>query len=171
MDRLRISSLLIVVLTAVLAVPMSVLADDDADSDDDNGATRTATERCAQGSYYGIDQTGSHIVWSLSAGGTFQGTNSAELNVGFGSQIGNWEIVDDDPVAARATYLNFIFDPGAFPPVLIGRVDISMEFDPSCETIHGTVELRLYDEADDPLDPSAGILINDDGTFQGRRIR
>ena len=54
--------------------------------------------------------------------------------------------------------------------LLVGRVDISMEFDHDCETMVGTLELRWFSPGEDPLDPSDGTLIGTD-TFEGWRVR
>ncbi len=167
MKNMTFAMTVCVAMVGVFLISGSSQAEEDSDS---GGASRSRAERCVQGTYYNL-LSESQSLWSLSAGGTFQGVNSAQSALGFSHQLGNWKIVAHNPVSAEATYLDFGFDPGSFVPFNVGRVDIRMVFDDHCETIEGALELRIFDFPDDPLDPNSMPVFIFQETFEGRRVR
>ena len=156
-----------VAMVGVFLISGSSLAQEDSDS---RAASRARAERCVQGTYYNRETSGTQTFYSLTPGGRFQGVNSAASVLGFSGQLGNWEIVADNPIEAEVTYFDFVFDPGSVVPLLVARVDISIVFGDDCETIEGALELRFFGPQDDPLDPSSSPVFFED-TFEGRRVR
>jgi hypothetical protein len=115
-----------------------------------------------------VDLGQSEALWTLSKEGIFHGTDSAELFLGFSHAQGAWR--QTGLRTAKATWLDFNFDPYASAPAGYARIDADLVFGSNCETFSGTLDLRLYGSSDDPLDPSGGSLALDDLSFSGRRI-
>ena len=133
------------------------------------GANLAAAQGAAacDGTYL-VEVGQSEALWSFSKDGIFQATDSAEIFLGFSHQQGAWRHAGANQ--AKATWLDFSFNPTASTPAGYARIDADLFFDNGCDTLTGTLGLRLYGPSDDPLDPAAGFPVGDDILFTGRRI-
>jgi hypothetical protein len=86
----------------------------------------------------------------------------------FGHQQGAWKSTGSR--RAEVTWLHFRIDPNEPLPQGYGRVDAEMEFESDCESMDGTLDLRMYGFLEDPLDRTDGVLWVPDLGFTGRRI-
>jgi hypothetical protein len=123
------------------------------------------------GTYYvtvNIDgsDTPNYALWTFNQDGTFQGTDSAEIELYFSHQQGAWQ--HTRARAAKATWLDFSTlpdDPG------VTRVDVELEFGDGCQTIDGDFDGAVYDDpGQDPLDPNTPISFTFSGSFTGQRV-
>lgn len=123
--------------------------------------------RACYGTYL-VDLGQSEGIWTLSKDGTVQVTDSAEVVFGFSHQQGSWK----HTVAkeAKATWLDFAFDPDAVAPAGYSRIDADFVFGKGCDTFAGTLDRWSYGPGEDPLDRTTGGNGPFAATFTGRRV-
>lgn len=133
-----------------------------------HGGGRTLFEQRCVGTYLMLEETsGAQTLWTFHGDRTLVGTSTGELLFAFSTQQGSWE--PEGPAGARAVELDFDWDAEGTLEA-IGRVDIEVSADdPSCETLSGSFEGRLFPPGADPLDitdipPLFGDLVS------GRRV-
>jgi hypothetical protein len=117
---------------------------------------------------YLVDLGQSAALWTLSEDGNFQGSDSAEIFLGFSHAQGAWE--QTGVRTASATWLDISFDANAGTPAGYARVDADLVFSSDCETLSGTLDLRIYAPTEDPLDTTGTSPVIIDLPFTGRRI-
>lgn len=131
-----------------------------------------AVAGCIPGSYLAREASGTQSLWTFSSDGTFQATSSAERALNFSHIQGTWQ--RDAAHSARAVGLDFGFLPqpvgAGVPPQWVTRIDVSLTFARDCRQFAGGFELRFYDAAGDPLDPTTMAPAGAD-TLIGRRIQ
>ena len=116
----------------------------------------------------GEGETRTEGIWTISQDGTFQGTDSAEQVFGFSQQQGAW--VSNGSYQAKATWLDFSFDPNLPTPGGYVRVDAEFIFGSDCESMTGTLDVWFYLDTEDPLDRTTGGTSSSDISFTGRRV-
>jgi hypothetical protein len=122
--------------------------------------------KCA-GTYLYVGDAGDYQLWTFSADGTAQLTNSTEDVFAFTHEQGAWRQLPSGVV--HLTTLDFPVD-NAVTPATISRVDASVTFAAGCATFSGSLELRTYSiPSQDPLDPADGshVLFED---FSARQV-
>jgi len=117
---------------------------------------------------YLVDLDQSIGIWTLTKDGTILVTDSAEQFIGFSHEQGAW--INTGERQARATFIDLTFDPNGALPVGYARADATLAFAVGCDSLTGTLDLRVYSSIGDPLDPTGGFLIGDDIPFTGRRV-
>ncbi len=124
---------------------------------------------CA-GTYLLAEGGGATSLWTIEADGAFFATSSLQPLVNFSDQPGSWE--QDGSRDARGVLLALVFnEDGSLHDV--SRVDVTFHtVGNGCDTIAGSLEVRAFEEGEDPLD----ISTDDEGpfatdTFTGRRVR
>jgi len=121
-------------------------------------------ERRCVGSYLVIEEgSQAPTIWTFHGDRTLVSTSSGELLFAFGAQHGSWR--PEGRLGAKAVQLDFDWDADGNLEA-IGRVDIDVEAgDPSCETLTGSFEGRLFPPGEDPL------VIGDTPALFGDTIR
>ena len=120
---------------------------------------------------YLIDEAGgATALWTLEADGTFFATSSLQALLNFSDQQGSWE--KDGPAGIKGVVLALVFaDDGTLQDV--SRVDISLHaVGHGCDRVEGTLEVRAFEDGEDPLDPSTDDedpIATD--TVTGRRVK
>lgn len=117
---------------------------------------------------YLVDLDQSVGIWTLSKDGSVLVTDSAEQFIGFSHEQGAWTHTVERQ--ARATFIDLTFDPNGPLPAGYARIDANLAFADGCDSLDGTLDIRVYGESGDPLDPTGGFQIADDIPFTGRRI-
>jgi hypothetical protein len=117
---------------------------------------------------YLVDLGQSVGIWTLSRDGTVQVTDSAEEFIGFSHEQGAWTHTDGQN--AKATFIDMTFDTNGALPAGYARADAELAFGDGCDDLTGTLDLRAYGSAGDPLDPTDGFQIGEDIPFTGRRV-
>lgn len=124
---------------------------------------------CA-GTYLIEEDGGARDFWTFAADGTFFGTTSTQPLFNFSNQQGSWKKVG--AAGAEGVLLAFVFDDDN-TLLTVARVEIAFHtVGPGCDAIAGSLEVRTFEDGEDPLDPSTdtGDPIASD-TFSGRRVR
>jgi hypothetical protein len=103
---------------------------------------------------YLVDTGQTEGLWTLAKDGTVQVTDSAEVIFGFSHEQGAWKHTLDRE--AKATFLDFTFDPNSPSPVGYARVDADFVYSNDCNSLSGTLDLWIYGPSEDPLDRSTG---------------
>jgi hypothetical protein len=108
-------------------------------------------ERRCIGTYLVLEQgSGAQTLWTFHADHTLVSSSSGELLFAFGSQQGSWR--PEGPFGAKAVQLDFDWD-AAGTLEAIGRVDVNVHADdPSCDTLSGDFEGRLFPPGESPLE-------------------
>lgn len=125
--------------------------------------------RCA-GTYLIEEDGGARDFWTFEADGTFFGTTSTQPLFNFSNQQGSWEKTGAN--GGRGVLLAFVFDDDN-TLLTTARIEILFQtIGPGCGNIAGSLEVRTFEDGEDPLDPSTdtGDPIATD-TFTGRRVR
>jgi hypothetical protein len=117
---------------------------------------------------YLVDQGESVGIWTLTKDGTMSVTDSAEVFIGFSHEQGAW--INTGDRQARATFINLTFNPNGSLPAGYARIDATLAFEEGCDSLSGTLDLRVYGSSGDPLDPNGGFQIGNDVPFTGRRV-
>jgi hypothetical protein len=122
------------------------------------------------GTYLMAEAGGATSLWTLEADGTFFATSSLQGILKFSDQQGSWE--KDGNNSLRGTVLALVFnDDGSL--LNVSRVDVSLHtVGNGCDNIAGSLEVREFTGAEDPLDPTTdtGDPIATD-TVTGRRVK
>lgn len=124
---------------------------------------------CA-GTYLIEEDGGARDFWTFAADGSFFGTTSTQPLFNFSNQQGSWEKIGND--GAQGVLLAFVFDDDN-TLLTTARIDIFFHtLGPGCDEIAGSLEVRTFEDGEDPLDPSTdtGEPIATD-TFTGRRVK
>lgn len=124
---------------------------------------------CA-GTYLIEEDGGARDFWTFEADGGFFGTTSTQPLLNFSNQQGSWRKNGND--GAKGVLLAFVYNPDNTLQS-IARVEIAFHtVGAGCGEIAGSLEVRTFEDGEDPLDPSTdtGEPIATD-TFQGRRVR
>lgn len=123
---------------------------------------------CA-GTYLMAEDGGATSLWTFEADGTFFATSSLQPLLNFSDQQGSWE--QDGSRGAKGVVLALVFDEDN-SLLNVSRVDVSLRtVGHGCGTITGSLEVRSFEDGEDPLDPSTDDedpLATD--TFTGRRV-
>lgn len=122
------------------------------------------------GTYLMAEAGGATSLWTLEADGTFFATSSLQALLNFSDQQGSWE--RDGNNGIRGVVLALVFDE-TNTLLNVSRVDISLHtVGKGCDNIAGSLEVREFTGAEDPLDPSTdtGEPIATD-TVTGRRVK
>jgi hypothetical protein len=124
--------------------------------------------RCT-GTYLIEEAGGAKDFWTFGADGSFSGVTSTQPLYNFSNQQGSWQKVGHD---ARGALLAFVYNDDN---TLMTTARIEILFHPvgqSCDQIAGTLEVRTFEEGEDPLDPAtdSGVPLATD-TFTGRRVK
>jgi hypothetical protein len=122
------------------------------------------------GTYLMAEAGGATSLWTLEADGTFFATSSLQALLKFSDQQGSWE--KDGSDGLKGVVLALVFDEDN-ALLNVSRVDVSLHTVGSgCDTIAGSLEVREFTGAEDPLDPSTdtGDPIATD-TVTGRRVK
>jgi hypothetical protein len=154
-----------VILAFVLSIPPFLL-----NSTIVSSTAAGAQGGCFTGTYLVVEGSGTQSLWILSHDGAFQVTSSAERAFGFSHIQGVWKKTSAREARARGLDFNFRETPlnGGVPPSQIARIDIVMSFAEKCEEMEGSLELRVFNPNDDPLDSNRPVAVSD--TFSGRRV-
>ncbi|MES1244760.1 MAG: hypothetical protein ABUT39_24345 [Acidobacteriota bacterium] len=124
---------------------------------------------CA-GTYLMAEDGGATSLWTFEADGAFFATSSLQPLLNFSDQQGSWE--QDGSRGARGVVLALVFNEDSSLHD-VSRVDVSVHtVGNGCDAIAGSLEVRSFEEGEDPLDPSTddeGPIATD--TFTGRRVR
>jgi len=119
------------------------------------------------GTYYvNVNDGQSYALWTFNQDGTFQGTDTAEVDpvFAFSHDQGAWQHTTARNV--KATWLDFTR--GAQPGDL-ARIDAEFDFVDGCQTLDGTFVLGFYYFDGYPFDP-ADALFSFGGSFTGQRV-
>lgn len=113
---------------------------------------------------------GARDFWTFAADGSFFGTTSTQPLYNFSNQQGSWESVGHH--GAKGVLLAFVYNDDN---TLLTTARIEIHFSrvgPRCDQIAGSLEVRTFEDGEDPLDPSTdtGDPIASD-TFSGRRVQ
>ncbi len=113
---------------------------------------------------------GARDFWTFAADGSFFGTTSTQPLYNFSNQQGSWEKVGHS--GAKGVLLAFVYNDDN---TLLTTARIEIHFSrvgPGCDQIAGSLEVRTFEDGEDPLDPSTdtGDPIASD-TFSGRRVK
>lgn len=129
----------------------------------------SAFERRCVGTYLVLEQGSlAQTLWTFHADRTLVGSSTGELLFAFSGQQGSW--VPDGERGAQAVELDFDWDVDGNLQA-IGRVDINVSADdPSCDTLTGSFEGRLFVPGEDPLDITNVPAVFGD-TITARRVR
>lgn len=124
---------------------------------------------CA-GTYLMAEAGGATSLWTLEADGTFFATSSLQPVLNFSDQQGSWE--KDGNNGVKGVVLALVFDDDD-SLLNVSRVDISLHtVGHGCNHIAGSLEVRSFEDGEDPLDPSTDdedpIAVD---TFTGRRVK
>jgi hypothetical protein len=126
--------------------------------------------RSCTGTYLMAEAGGATSLWTIEADGAFFATSSLQGLIRFSDQQGNWEKDGHDGI--KAVVLALVFnDDGTLHDV--SRVDISLHaVGHGCDNIAGSLEVRAFEDGEDPLDPTT----DDEGPFAtdtvtGRRVK
>ena len=118
------------------------------------------------GAVWGLD----YLFGLVEADGTFFATSSLQALLHFSDQQGTW--VKDGNNGIQAVVLALVFDDDD-SLLNVSRVDISLHtVGHGCDTIAGSLEVRSFEDGEDPLDPSTDDedpIATD--TFTGRRVK
>lgn len=122
------------------------------------------------GTYLMAEDGGATSLWTIEADGTFFATSSLQSLLHFSDQQGSWE--RDGNNGIQAVVLALVFDDDD-SLLNVSRVDISLHIvGHGCDTIAGSLEVRSFEDGEDPLDPSTD---DEDpiaaDTFTGRRVK
>lgn len=122
---------------------------------------------CA-GTYLITENGGARDFWTLQADGTFFGTTSTQQLFNFSNQQGTWKKVAGDGV--HGALFAFVWN-GDGSLLTTARIDVSLHTVGEGCQIAGSLEVRTFEDGEDPLDPSTdtGDPIATD-TFTGRRV-
>ena len=124
---------------------------------------------CA-GTYLIEEDGGARDFWTFEDDGSFFGTTSTQPLFNFSNQQGSWRKNGND--GAKGVLLAFVYNSDDTLQS-IARVEIAFHTVGSgCGEIAGSLEVRTFEDGEDPLDPSTdtGEPIATD-TFHGRRVR
>lgn len=122
------------------------------------------------GTYLMAETGGATSLWTLAADGTFFATSSLQALLKFSDQQGSWEKDGNDGI--KGVVLALVFDEND-ELLNVSRVDISLHtVGGGCDNIAGSLEVREFTGAEDPLDPATdtGDPIATD-TVTGRRVK
>jgi len=122
------------------------------------------------GTYLMAEGGGATSLWTLEADGAFFATSSLQPLVNFSEQKGSWE--KDGSNGAKGVVLALVFGDNN-ELINVSRVDVSLHtVGDGCDNIAGSLEVREFTGAEDPLDPTTdtGEPIATD-TFTGRRVK
>lgn len=123
---------------------------------------------CA-GTYLIEEDGGAKDVWTFEADGNFFGTTSTQPLFNFSNQQGRWEKIGNQ--GAEGVLFAFVWNAdGTLQSV--ARIEIFFQtVGTGCGEIIGSLEVRTFEDGEDPLDPSTdtGDPIAED-TFTGRRV-
>ena len=113
---------------------------------------------------------GARDFWTFAADGSFFGTTSTQPLYNFSNQQGSWASVGQQ--GAKGVLLAFVYNDDN---TLLTTARIEIHFSrvgPGCDRIAGSLEVRTFEDGEDPLDPSTdtGDPIASD-TFSGRRVQ
>jgi hypothetical protein len=120
------------------------------------------------GTYLIAENGGARDFWTLQADGTFFGTTSTQPLFNFSNQQGTWKRVPGE--GAHGVLFAFVWNSDG-SLLTTARIDISLHtVGEGCGQIAGSLEVRTFEDGEDPLDPSTdtGDPIATD-TFTGRR--
>ena len=123
---------------------------------------------CA-GTYLIEEDGGAKDFWTFAADGAFFGTTSTQPLFNFSNQQGSWSKDGND--GAKGVLFAFVFDDDN-TLLTTARIDISFQtVGVGCAEIAGALEVRTFEDGEDPLDPTTdtGDPIAAD-TFSGRRV-
>lgn len=124
--------------------------------------------RCA-GTYYIEEDGGARDFWTFSKDGSFFGTTSTQPLFNFSNQQGTWKKVGKN--GGKGVLFAFVWDDDN-TLLTTARIEISFErANSDCSEIFGSLEVRTYEDDEDPLDPTTDDEdpIAED-TFTGRRV-
>jgi hypothetical protein len=124
---------------------------------------------CA-GTYLIDEAGGATALWTLEADGTFFASSSLQPLLNFSDQQGAWE--KDGNNGVKGVVLALVFDDDD-SLLNVSRVDISLRtVGHGCDHVAGSLEVRSFEDGEDPLDPSTDdedpIAVD---TFTGRRVK
>jgi hypothetical protein len=122
------------------------------------------------GTYLMAEAGGATSLWTLEADGTFFATSSLQALLKFSDQQGNWE--KDGNNGIKGVVLALVFDEND-ELLNVSRVDVSLHtVGNGCDNIAGSLEVREFTGAEDPLDPATdtGEPIATD-TVTGGRVK
>jgi hypothetical protein len=125
--------------------------------------------RCA-GTYMIEEDGGAIDFWTFEADGNFFGTTSTQPLFNFSNQQGRWR--KDGADGAKGVLFAFVYDDDN-TLLTTARIDISFSVvGKGCGRITGSLEVRTFEDGEDPLDPATdtGEPIATD-TFTGRRVK
>lgn len=122
------------------------------------------------GTYLMAEAGGATSLWTLEADGTFFATSSLQPLLSFSDQQGSWE--RHGHRGLKGVVLALVFDEND-ELLNVSRVDIALHtVGPGCDTIAGSLEVRSFEDEEDPLDPATDDeepLATD--TVTGRRVK
>ncbi len=124
--------------------------------------------RCA-GTYLIEEDGGARDFWTFASDGSFFGTTSTQPLLNFSNQQGSWK--KRGAGGAQGVLLAWVWDDDN-TLLTTARVEILFRtVGPGCRKIEGSLEVRTFEDGEDPLDPSTdtGDPIATD-TFTGRRV-
>ena len=126
--------------------------------------------RSCTGTYLMDEAGGATSLWTVEADGAFFATSSLQGLIRFSDQQGNWEKDGHDGI--KGVVLALVFnDDGTLHDV--SRVDISLHWvGHGCDTLAGSLEVRSFEDGEDPLDPTTDdeepIAVD---SVTGRRVK
>lgn len=104
------------------------------------------------GTYLMDEAGGATSLWTLEADGTFFATSSLQPLLTFSDQAGSW--VKDGGTGLRGVVLALVFDENG-ELLNVSRVDIFLHtVGGGCDDVAGWLEVRSFEDGEDPLDPS-----------------
>lgn len=124
---------------------------------------------CA-GTYFIEEDGGARDFWTFEGDGSFFGTTSTQPLLNFSNQQGTWKKDGDD--GAKGVLLAFVYNPDNTLQS-VARIEIFFRtVGKGCDMITGSLEVRTFEDGEDPLDPltDADDPIAAD-TFIGRRVK
>jgi len=138
------------------------------DSAADSERPSTFERRCV-GTYLVLEEGSlAQTLWTFHGDRTLVASSTGELLFAFSGQQGSWRPEGDR--GAQAVELDFDWDADGNLQA-IGRVDIEVSADdPSCDTLSGSFEGRLFVAGQDPLDITDIPPVFGD-TITARRVR
>ena len=123
---------------------------------------------CA-GTYLIEEDGGARDFWTFEADGSFFGTTSTQPLYNFSNQQGRWKKTGHH--GAEGVLLAFVYNADNTLQS-VARIEIVFQtVGQGCDEIHGALEVRTFEDGEDPLDPTTD---NDEpiasDTFSGRRL-
>jgi len=124
---------------------------------------------CA-GTYYIEEDGGARDFWTFEADGSFFGTTSTQPLYNFSNQQGSWK--KDGNRGAKGVLLAFVYNSDNTLQS-VARTEITFHtVGRGCGMITGSLEVRTFEDGEDPLDPQTDVdepIAAD--TFIGRRVK